>query len=468
MRRGSFTGTGAGAGRVRAPEDTVYSFWQTLAYGTQHILSMYGGVIAPPIIVGTAAGLKAGDIALLLTAGLFVSGVSTMLQTLGIWKFGSRLPVVQGISFISVSSMTVIVSDDGMPTLFGAIIVAGLIGLLIAPLFGTVLRFFPPVVTGSIIVVIGISLMPVALTWIQGGQGAENFGSLSNLGLAGATFLVIMLLSRLFQGVVSRLSILLGIAAGTVIAGLVGKADFGSIGDGPLVSFPSILPFGAPEFRISAIVTMTIVALIIMIETATAGIITVGEIIGAEVDSERVASGLRADMLSTAAAPVFGAFPVGAFAQNVGLVALTGIKSRYVVAAGGAVMMLLGFLPVVGRVVAAIPYPVLGGAGIVLFGTVAASGIRSLATVKFEGNLNLVLVAATLSVGIIPQLAPDFWHAAPSWLGVVLHSGITSAAVLAVVLNLFFNQWKWRSESSGSADQAESDTRVEPADHAAM
>ncbi|WGW11746.1 nucleobase:cation symporter-2 family protein [Saxibacter everestensis] len=461
MRRFIFRRPKAAGASPVAPEDEKYPFWQTLAYGTQHILAMYGGVIAPPIIVGTAAGLSAGEIALLLTAGLFVSGASTMLQTLGVWKFGSRLPVVQGISFISVSTMVVIVSDQGLPTLFGAIIVAGAAAFLVAPLFGAVIRFFPPVVTGSIIIVIGISLLPIALTWIQGGVGAENFGSMSNLGLAGFTFVVIMLLSRLFQGAISRLSILLGIIIGTALAAVMGQADFSTVGDGPVFAVPGLMPFGAPEFSFGAIVSMFIVCLIIMIETATAGIITVGEIIGAKVDAKRITAGLRADMISTTVAPIFGTFPLGAFAQNVGLVALTGIRSRYAVAAGGGVMLLLGLLPIVGRVVAAIPYPVLGGAGIVLFGTVAASGIRSLATVRFDGNLNLVIVAVTVGVGIIPQLAPDFWSSAPGWLAVVLHSGITAAAVLAILLNLFFNEWSWGKRKDPSITAAGVEAAVE-------
>ncbi|MGH3518649.1 MAG: nucleobase:cation symporter-2 family protein [Haloechinothrix sp.] len=433
-----------GSGR---PEDEKLPARQLLLYGLQHILTMYGGVIAPPLIVGGAAGLSAADQGLLITAGLFVSGAATLLQTLGIGPFGSRLPIVQGISFASVSTMVAVASEGGLRPVFGSIIVAGLIGLAITPFFAQLVRLFPPVVTGSIITVIGLSLLPVAFRWSMGGDAtAADFGSMGAIGLAGATLLVILLISRLFQGALSRLSILLGIVVGAVFSTVLGLADFSQIGEGPVFALPPVMHFGAPTFEVAAILSMTIVILVIMTET-TADILAIGEIIGTPVDAKRVGDGLRADMLSTAVAPVLGSFPCSAFAQNVGLVALTGIKSRFVVAAGGGILMLLGLLPIVGRVVAVIPAPVLGGAGIVLFGSVAASGIRTLSKVEYDNNLNLVIVATALGFGLVPIAAPQFWDAFPGWVGTIMHSGISAAAIVAVLLNLFFNELKvWRRD----------------------
>lgn len=425
---------------VTRPEDARHSVGQLAIYGTQHILTMYGGVIAPPLIVGGAAGLSVSDMALLVTAGLFVSGLATLLQTLGVGPIGSRLPIVQGISFASVSTMVTIASDGGLRPVFGAIIVAGLIGLVLSSFFAKLVRLFPAVVTGTIITVIGLSLLPTAFRWAMGNNPkAADYGSVGNIGFAGLTLLIILVISRVFQGAISRLSILLGLAAGTVIALLTHHADFGAVSKAKIVALPPILHFGGPTFEVGAIVSMTIVVLVIMTET-TADILAIGEIVGTEVDSARVAAGLRADMLSTTVAPVFGSFPCSAFAQNVGLVALTGIKSRFVVAAGGLVLVLLGLFPVVGAVVAGIPYPVLGGAGIVLFGSVAASGIRTLARVDFTDNLNMVIVAVALGVGLIPIAAPTFWDKFPTWLGVIMHSGISATAVVAIVLNLVFNE----------------------------
>lgn len=436
------------------PEDELYSLPKLLAYGTQHILTMYGGVIAPPLIVGGAAGLSAADTALLVTAGLFLSGLATLLQTLGIGPVGSRLPIVQGISFASVSTMVAIASEGGVRPVFGAISVAGLIGLVASSFFAQLVRLFPAVVNGTIITVIGLSLMPVAFTWARGGDGADDFGSMANIGYAGLTLVIILAISRLFQGAISRLSILIGLVIGTLIATLTGKADFSGVGEADMFALPAVLHFGTPTFQVGAIVSMTIVIFVIMVET-TADILAIGEIVDTDVDAKRVAAGLRADMGATTVAPLFGTFPASAFAQNVGLVALTGIKSRFAVAVGGGVLLLLlGLLPVVGAVVAAIPYPVLGGAGIVLFGSVAASGIRTLARVQYQDNLNMVIVSVSMAFGIIPIAAPEFWDAFPEWLGMIMHSGISAAAVVAVLLNLLFNELSFGNKPGESVFEA--------------
>jgi NCS2 family nucleobase:cation symporter-2 len=242
-----------------------------------------------------------------------------------------------------------------------------------------------------------------------------------------------------FTGLLSRLAVLIGIVIGTAVAAGSGRADFSTVTEGAYVALPPVLHFGSPTFHLGAIVSMTVVMLVIMTET-TADILAVGEIIQTEVDERRVADGLRADMLSTTVSPLLGSFPCSAFAQNVGLVALTRVRSRYVVAVGGVLLVVFGLLPVVGRVVAAIPYPVLGGAGIVLFGSVAASGVKTLSQVAFEGNLNLLVVATALGAGMVPVAAPEFWADFPEAMRVVLGSGISAAAVTAVLLNLVFNE----------------------------
>jgi xanthine permease len=453
------------AAKPGRPEDERLPVGQLVVYGTQHILTMYGGLIAPPLIVGGAAGLSPVDMGLLVTAGIFVSGLATLLQALGLGPFGARLPIVQGISFASVSTMVAIASHDGVRSVFGAIIVAGVIGVVASSFFAQLVRIFPPVVTGSIITVIGVSLLPVSFDWALGGVGTPGYGDPSNIALAGVTLLVILVVSRLFQGFVSRLSILLGIVVGTLVALPWGKADFSAVGDGKAVSLPPIFSLGTPTFHVGAIVAMTIVVFVIMTETM-ADIIAIGEIVQTPVDHKRVARGLRADMLSSTVAPVFGAFPASAFAQNVGLVAITGIKSRFTVAVGGGVLVLLGLVPVFGRVVAAIPAPVLGGAGIVLFGSVAASGIRTLSRVEYGDNLNLVLVAVTLGMGLVPIARPDFWSKLPTGVEVVLDSGISAAAVTAVVLNLFFNQWRALLKDKPSVFAAAPDERGTELPHA--
>ncbi|MGO2938598.1 MAG: nucleobase:cation symporter-2 family protein [Glutamicibacter arilaitensis] len=429
-------------------------FGKTFAYGLQHVLTMYGGIIAPPLIIGNAAGMAPDEVGLLVACCLFVGGLATILQTIGIPFFGAQLPLVQGTSFASVATMVAIVNGSGgIQAVFGAVLAAALIGFLIAPFFARIIRFFPPVVTGVVITMIGISLTPVAANWAMGGDAAApDYGSLANIGLAAGTLLVVLLLSKVGNAAISRMSILLAIVFGTVAAALLGMADFSQVGHGAIFAFPQPLAFGMPVFEIGGIISMTIVVLVILTET-TADILAVGEIAGSKVDSKRIANGLRADMASSAVAPIFNTFTQSAFAQNVGLVAITGITSRFVVAAGGGILVVLGLLPILGRVVAAIPTPVLGGAGIVLFGPVAASGIRTLSKVKYDG-MNLVIVAASIAFGCIPIVKPDFYAGFPTWFETIFHSGISSAAVMAVLLNLLFNEFQFGNTKNSSVFSA--------------
>lgn len=247
-----------------------------------------------------------------------------------------------------------------------------------------------------------------------------------------------VVLARVLPGVWSRLAILAGLVLGTLVAAVFGRVDFGAITEGPVFSLGQPLYFGAPEFQIAAIVTMCIVMLVILTE-GVADILAVGEIVGTRVDGRRLADGLRADVSAALFGPLLNSFPGSTFSQNVGLIALTRVKSRYVVAVGGLILITLGLFPILGRVVATIPMPVLGGAGLVLFGSVAAAGIRALAKVDYENNLNLVIVAVSLGFGIVPIAVPEFYDNFPDWLATVLHSGIVGAAIAALLLNLVFN-----------------------------
>jgi xanthine permease len=425
------------------PEDEKVPIGSALGYGLQHILSMFGGLIAVPIIVGGGAGLSGTQIATLLSATLFVCGLATVLQTVGVPFIGSQLPLVQGVSFAAVSTLLTIVGKDGttgLRTAYGAVIAAAVIAFLIVPLFAQIVRFFPPVVTGSVMTVIGLSLVPAAGGWIVGqatinGAPNPNFGKVENIALAMATTLIVLALSKFKQ--TARIAILLGLLLGTGIALVTGQAKF-SLNGAAIVAVPQLFAFGTPIFAVGAIVSMLIVMLVIMVET-TADLIAVGEVVGTDVDSKRVAAGLRADMLSSAIAPVFGTFPASAFAQNVGLVAMSGIKSRWVVAAGGGLLALFGLSPALAAIVNVIPTCVLGGVGICLFGSVASSGVKTLGKVSFDGNQNALIVAVSLGFGLIPSLVPGFWGHLPGWASTILGSGISACALVSVLLNVWFN-----------------------------
>jgi uric acid transporter len=430
---------------AQRPEDENLGLGANLAYGLQHVLTMYGGIVAVPLILGQAAGLNGAEIGMLIAASLFAGGLATLLQTLGIPFFGCQLPLVQGVSFAGVATMGAILSSEGgggLPGVLGAVMAASVIGFLITPVFSRITKFFPPLVTGIVITTIGLTLMPVAARWVMGGNSASpEFGSVANIGLAALTFAIVLVLSKLGSATISRLSILLAMVVGTLIAWALGMTDFSKVSEGPMFAFPTPFHFGMPEFHVAAILSMCIVIMVTLVETS-ADILAVGEIIDTKVDSKRLGNGLRADMASSILAPIFGSFTQSAFAQNVGLVAVTGVKSRYVVATGGVILVVLGLLPVMGRVIAAVPTPVLGGAGIVLFGTVAASGIRTLSKVNYKNNVNLIIVAASLGFGMIPIAAPTFYHNFPNWFETIFHSGISSAAIMAILLNLLFNHFK--------------------------
>lgn len=422
-----------------SPEHEYLGATKSAAYGLQHVLTMYGGIIAPPLIVGTAAGLNAMEIGLLIAAALFVGGLATILQTIGVKYVGAQLPLVQGVSFAGVATMVAIVTTGGgLQAVYGAVIVASLIGFFLAPYFSKIIRFFPPVVTGCVITIIGLSLLPVAVRWMMGGnKTASDWGSIENIGLALVTLAIVIILNLSRHATIRRLSILLAIVIGTLLAFVTGFGDFSKVAQGDWVQIPNFFAFGMPTFELTAIISMLIVTLVIMTET-TADIIAIGEIVETNVDSNRISNGLRADMLSSAIAPIFGSFMQSAFAQNVGLVAITGIKSRFVVAAGGMILVVLGLLPIMGRFIAAIPVPVLGGAGLVLFGTVAASGIRTLAKIDYNDQKNLIIVATSIAAGMIPIIDHTFYANFPKWVQVLFHSGISSTCLMAICLNFIF------------------------------
>jgi xanthine permease len=417
--------------------DRVPPFGQLAALGLQHVLAMYAGAVAVPLIVGSAMRMSAADIGYLVSADLLVSGVATLIQCLGFWRFGVRLPLMQGCTFAAVTPMILIgTTGGGLRAIYGAVIVSGLLMIALAPVWGRLLRFFPPLVTGTVITIIGISLLPVAVNWAAGGVGAADFGAPRNLALAGGVLLIILLIQRFAPVVLGRIAVLLGVVIGTLIA--IPFGFFSGIPDASWFGISTPFHFGLPSFDVAAIVSMTVVMLVTMTET-TGDILAVGEIVDRPPTPRALADGLRADGLSTVLGGVFNTFPYTAFAQNVGLVGLTGVRSRFVVAFGGGILVVLGLIPALGELVATIPAPVLGGAGIAMFGTVAASGIRTLSAVSFTENRNLIVVAVSLGIGLIPVAVPTVYDAFPLWFRTIMSSGISAGCVTAILLNVFFN-----------------------------
>ncbi|WP_435833585.1 nucleobase:cation symporter-2 family protein [Streptomyces cacaoi] len=411
--------------------------------GVQHVAAMYAGVVAPPLVIGAAVGLSVTEMTFLTGASLFLAGVATLFQTLGFWKIGARLPFVNGVTFASVAPMLAINKstgpDDALPVIFGATLVVAAVGFLVAPFFSKLVRFFPPVVKGSVITLIGISMMPVTFNWAQGGdEKSPDYGDLKNIAMAGVTLLLVLMLRWFATGFLKQIAVLVGLVAGTLIAIPVGITDFTALKEADIAGFPTPFHFGAPQFQIAAIVSMLIVMLVTMTES-TADMLALGEIVDRPAGEKTIAGGLRADMLGSFLSPFFNGFLCSAFAQNIGLVAMTRIRSRFVVATAGGILVVMGLCPMAAALIACVPQPVLGGAGVVLFGSVAASGIQTLMKAGLSNDNNVLIVGTSLAVGVIPIAAPEFYHAFPESMKVVLDSGISTGCVTAVVLNLVFN-----------------------------
>jgi xanthine permease len=425
--------------QLKHPVDEMLPFGQLFTYGLQHVLAMYAGAVAVPLIIANALGLSKEQLIYLINADLFTCGIATLIQTLGFWNMGIRIPIIQGVTFAAVTPMIIIGKTHGLTGIYGSIMVAGLVTYLMSPYFSRLIRYFPPVVTGTIITIIGVTLMPVAVRWAAGGNpAAKDFAAFPYICMALVTLVLVLFFYRYFKGFLSNIAVLLGLICGTAIAAAFGMVNFSQVATAGWIGITTPFAFGLPTFDLASIVAMVLVMLVVMTET-TGDCIAVGEIIDKPVTKEDLTRGLRADGFSTILGGILNSFPYTAFAQNVGLVGLTRVKSRFVVAAAGAILVVLGLFPKVAAVIAAIPNPVLGGAGIAMFGMVAASGIKTLSKVQFDGTHNIMVVAISMGVGMITLAVPNFYHNFPSWAQVILHSGITAGSVTAIILNAVLN-----------------------------
>jgi OHCU decarboxylase len=473
------TATAVQTRRLVHPVDEVLPPQKLAVYGIQHVMAFYAGAVVVPILLASAIGLNEQQLIHLINADLFTCGIASLLQTVGIWKIGVRLPLLQGVTFTAVSPMIVIGLDNGGGTaglvyIYGAVMVAGVFTFLIAPFFSMLVRFFPPVVTGTVITIIGITLIPVAAMDAGGGNFAFanpdkvpanlTFGSPLNLALSFGTILVILLVTRYARGFLNTVAVLVGLALGTFVAAFIPNgsggtvADFSSVKEAAWIGFTTPFYFGLPKFALLPILLMIVVMLITAVET-TGDVYATGQIVEKPISKRDIAAALRADGLATFLGGVMNSFPYTCFAENVGLVRLTRVKSRWVVATAGGFMILLGLLPKAGAIVAAIPPSVLGGAALVMFGTVAAVGIQTLGRVDFTNHRNVVVVAVSIGVAMIPVGTPvvngtsAFFSQLPPNVQTFLNSGITAGSIAAILLNLFLNYYGGKSHDEAKSDK---------------
>jgi uric acid transporter len=431
------------------PVDEVLRPDKLFIFGLQHLFIMYAGAVAVPLIVGPAIGLKSKDIALLVSADLIVSGIATIIQSAGIGRLlGVRLPVVAGATFTVLNPMIIIASQyggggrGGLPYVYGALLVSGVFGLIIAKPFSMVIRFFPPLVAGTVICIIGLSLAGADITLIYGdaANGDKYVGSVGRILLAGLVIGMILLISRLFRGFIGQIAVLLSLVIGTIVAWFMDLVHFDNVKDADWFGAPSIFHFGHPKFAGAAIITMCIVIIVTYTES-TADMIAVGELVGKDLSPNDLARGLATDGLSALIASFTNSFPDTAFAENVGLVGLTKVRSRWVVTVCGVLLLIMGLVPKIGQIIADLPGPVIGGGATVMFAMVTAVGIQTLHKVNFEGNHNLLIVAASLSVGLLPAFDPHFYDKFPKDFQVIFGSSITATVIVVFTLNIVFNHW---------------------------
>ena len=429
---------------AKHPVDELLPVPKLAVYGFQHVLAFYAGAVIVPILLANSIGLTTEQLIHLINADLFTCGIASIIQSVGFWKIGVRLPLLQGVTFTAVSPMIAIGlaaggGTEGLLVIYGAVIVAGLFTFLIAPFFSKLIRFFPPVVTGSVITIIGIALLPVAAADAAGGAGPDlDPTNPKNLAYALGTLALIVVIQRVFTGFMATVAVLVGLVVGTLVAWLLGDAHFDAVATSDWFGVTTPFYFGWPKFALAAIVSMIVVMLITAVET-TGDVFATGEIVEKRIVREDIARALRADGLATTLGGVLNSFPYTCFAENVGLVRLTRVKSRYVVAAAGVFMIVLGLLPKAAAIVAGIPHPVLGGAALAMFATVAVVGIQTLSRVDFHDHRNVVIVGTSVGLAMLVTAQPDVAKAVPEWAQIILGSGITLGSITAIALNLIFH-----------------------------
>ena len=377
--------------------------------------------------------------AFLVAADLFTCGIATLIQAIGIGPhIGVKLPAILGCTFAAVGPLIIIGKNLGMQAAYGSIMVAAIIVVLVAPLYGKILKFFPTVVTGSVVTMIGLSLVNVGVTSIGGGSGAKDFGNTQNLLLAALVMIIVLVSNKFFKGFFQAISVLNGIILGTIVAAFMGKVDFSVVVNAKWISIVHPFNFGLPKFDLGSIIMMTFVMLTVMIES-TGTFIGISKVCEKDITEKDIVRGLRAEGIATLLGGIFNSFPYTTFNQNLGLLALSKVKSRFVVVASGIILVALGLIPKFAALATIIPQPVIGGATTIMFAMVAVAGIQMLSNVDFNNSSNMMVVACSIGIGLGITAVPNLLDQTPTIFKSIFSSGIVSASVVAVLLNAFLN-----------------------------
>ncbi|GAB6098176.1 nucleobase:cation symporter-2 family protein [Halanaerocella petrolearia] len=399
----------------------------------QHIVAAFSGIVAVPLVVGGSLGLSTTQMGALVSMALFMAGLATFIQAKGLGPVGAKLPCVMGTDFTFVGPSIAVGSQLGLPGIFGATLLAAPVEMIISRFFPKIKGFFPPVVTGCVVTLIGLTVLPVGIDWAAGGVGAADYGSLQNITVALIVMTIIIILNQFGNAFFSSGSILIGIICGYIISYPLGMLDFSAVKEASIVSLPTPFKFGI-AFSLTGFLSFLPAYLVTSVETI-GDLLAVGEASNKEISSDDISGGLLADGVGSMLAGIFGAGPNTSFSQNVGIIPLTGVASRFVVVLSGIVLMLLGIFPKLGALIAIMPNPVLGGAGIIMFGMIAAGGIKVLHKCDLTRR-NMIIIAVSLGLGLGVVVRPDILSNLPKELNTFFQSGITTGTIVALLLNI--------------------------------
>lgn len=426
--------------------------------GLQHLLAMYAGAVAVPLLIGTGLGFNESQMTYLISIDIFMCGIATLLQLTVNRFFGIGLPVVLGCAIQAVAPLILIGQKNGVGAIYGSIIAAGIFVVLIAGVFSKIKKLFPPLVTGTVITVIGLTLIPVAVTKMGGGDAtAKNFGDPNNLLLAFITIALIIFIQVFAKGFIRSIAVLIGLLGGTLLAAAFGMVDLAAVSHAPIFHMPQPFYFGKPTFDIWSILLMIIISIVSMVES-TGVYFALGDLTGKSIGETDLKKGYRAEGLAVVLGGIFNTFPYTGFSQNVGLVQLSGIKTRKPIYFSAIFLIILGLFPKVGAFAQIIPEPVLGGGMLVMFGMVAVQGMKMLSKVNFNDDKNLLIIAISLGFGLGFNILPTLFTHLPETLQMFTGNGIVMSSLTAIILNLAFNGLK---ESEPSAEVLTNTSEVE-------
>lgn len=421
--------------KLRYPVDSKPPFGLTLLLAAQHLLAALGGIIAVPLVIGNVLKLPTPDTIVLVNAALLVSGIVTIIQCRGIGPIGLRLPSVMGTSFTFVAAALAIgFSEHGVAGILGASLAGSLVMIIGSFFMPYVRKLFPPVVTGVVVMMIGLSLIPVAVDWFAGGQkGDPHYAEPANLAMATFVLVLVVILVQWGKGIFSAAAIVIGMMVGYVVALALGWINFEAVKNADLVAIPQPLHFGL-AFPISGIIGMSIAYLVTIVESS-GNFLALGNATQTEITGKHLRGGVLCDGLGSALAAIMSTTPFSSFAQNIGVISLTGVASRYVVTVMGVLLVLAGIFPWLGALIVSIPSPVLGGAGLMMFAMIIAAGIQMLDKVE-RSKRNGLIIAISIGCGLAVTTRPELLDKLPSFFKEVFGSGITVGSILALVLNL--------------------------------